>query len=131
MNDFENNAVVEEGSRSHYCLIETKAPKGKELLAQAEEFSLTTDQVEQKTYDKQWKKADGTVTKTEKVTYGHRTYKNASLTVGKHGGEVVNLDDTTPQLPLTGGAGVGILAAIGAAIIGAGAWFARRNSAES
>ncbi|CAB0718738.1 SpaH/EbpB family LPXTG-anchored major pilin [Corynebacterium diphtheriae] len=131
VNDFENNAVVEEGSRSHYCLIETKAPKGKELLAQAEEFSLTTDQVEQKTYDKQWKKADGTVTKTEKVTYGHRTYKNASLTVGKHGGEVVNLDDTTPQLPLTGGAGVGILAAIGAAIIGAGAWFARRNSAES
>ncbi|MFA1455474.1 LPXTG cell wall anchor domain-containing protein [Corynebacterium diphtheriae] len=32
---------------------------------------------------------------------------------------------------MTGGAGVGILAAIGAAIIGAGAWFARRNSAES
>nr|WP_244659201.1 LPXTG cell wall anchor domain-containing protein [Corynebacterium diphtheriae] len=34
-------------------------------------------------------------------------------------------------MPLTGGAGVGILAAIGAAIIGAGAWFARRNSAEA
>ncbi|CAB0722235.1 isopeptide-forming domain-containing fimbrial protein [Corynebacterium diphtheriae] len=45
--------------------------------------------------------------------------------------KVVNLREDTPKLPMTGGAGVGILAAIGAAIIGAGAWFARRNSAES
>ncbi|MHC9643357.1 SpaH/EbpB family LPXTG-anchored major pilin [Corynebacterium diphtheriae] len=46
-------------------------------------------------------------------------------------GKIENLKDRTPELPMTGGAGVGILAAIGAAIIGAGAWFARRNSAES
>ncbi|MBG9324815.1 LPXTG cell wall anchor domain-containing protein [Corynebacterium diphtheriae bv. mitis] len=45
--------------------------------------------------------------------------------------EIQNIRKETPELPLTGGAGVGILAAIGAAIIGAGAWFARRNSAEA
>lgn len=45
--------------------------------------------------------------------------------------EIKNVRQETPELPLTGGAGVGILAAIGAAIIGAGAWFARRNSAEA
>ncbi|WP_231139753.1 LPXTG cell wall anchor domain-containing protein [Corynebacterium ulcerans] len=32
---------------------------------------------------------------------------------------------------MTGGAGIGILAALGALIIGAGAWLARRNSAKN
>ncbi|MHC9829417.1 LPXTG cell wall anchor domain-containing protein [Corynebacterium diphtheriae] len=50
--------------------------------------------------------------------------QNAALTI-------TNKKVEGPNLPMTGGAGVGILAAIGAAIIGAGAWFARRNSAES
>lgn len=46
-------------------------------------------------------------------------------------GKIENLKDTTPNLPMTGGAGVGILAAIGAAIVAAGAWFARRTSNEA
>lgn len=116
VNDFEDSKVVTEDQRGVYCLVETKAPKGKELLSKAIPFQLTADQV----------------TGNEKDGTYDRTYKLASVTVGDKGaGKVVNLDSTTPGLPMTGGAGVGILAAIGAAIIGAGAWFARRNSAES
>ena len=105
VNDFEDNAEVVEGEQSHYCLIETKAPKGKELLPEALEFKLVA-----------------TSTDPERV------YQLASVQVGANAGEVVNSDDTTPNLPMTGGAGVGILAAIGAAIVAAGAWFARRGS---
>ena len=42
--------------------------------------------------------------------------------------EIDNVKQDTPNLPMTGGAGVGILAAIGAAIVAAGAWFARRTA---
>ncbi|OHR25448.1 pilus assembly protein [Corynebacterium sp. HMSC061H03] len=105
VNDFEDNAEVVEGEQSHYCLIETKAPKGKELLPEALEFKLVAKQ-----------------------TTPDRVYELASVQVGANPGEVVNSDDTTPNLPMTGGAGVGILAAIGAAIVAAGAWFARRGS---
>ena len=42
--------------------------------------------------------------------------------------EIKNIKRDTPNLPMTGGAGVGILAAIGAAIVAAGAWFARRTA---
>ena len=107
VNDFEDNAEVAADDQSHYCLIETKAPKGKELLPEALEFKLV---------------ATGTDSE------GNRKYELASVQVGANEGEVVNSDDTTPNLPMTGGAGVGILAAIGAAIVAAGAWFARRGS---
>lgn len=105
VNDFEDNAEVTAGDQSHYCLIETKAPKGKELLPEALEFKLVA-----------------TSTDPERV------YELASVQVGANEGEVVNSDDTTPNLPMTGGMGVGILAAIGAAIVAAGAWFARRGA---
>lgn len=105
VNDFENNAEVAKGQESRYCLIEVKAPKGKELLPKAIEFKLIAKE------------------KTPK-----RVYDLASVKVGPKDGEVVNSDDTTPKLPMTGGAGVGILAAIGAAIVAAGAWFARRGA---
>ena len=105
VNDFEDNAEVTAGDQSHYCLIETKAPKGKELLPEALEFKLVATS-----------------------TDPDRVYKLASVQVGANPGEVVNSDDTTPNLPMTGGAGIGILAAIGAAIVAAGAWFARRGS---
>ncbi|CAB0583506.1 isopeptide-forming domain-containing fimbrial protein [Corynebacterium diphtheriae] len=88
-----------------YCLVEAKAPKNFELLPNPIEFNVN--------------KADAGKT------------IGLKLTGGQESNTVENLKNTTPKLPLTGGAGVGILAAIGAAIIGAGAWFARRNSAES
>ncbi|OFQ35686.1 pilus assembly protein [Corynebacterium sp. HMSC072D12] len=105
VNDFEDNAEVAADDQSHYCLIETKAPKGKELLPEALEFKLVA-----------------TSTDPERV------YKLASVQVGANEGEVVNSNDTTPNLPMTGGMGIGILAAIGAAIVAAGAWFARRGA---
>lgn len=105
VNDFEDNKEVAAGEQSHYCLIETKAPKGKELLPEALEFKLVATS-----------------------TAPERTYELASVQVGANPGEVVNSDDTTPNLPMTGGMGVGILAAIGAAIVAAGAWFARRGA---
>ncbi|MGN6019846.1 SpaH/EbpB family LPXTG-anchored major pilin [Corynebacterium striatum] len=108
VNDFEDNKEVVDGERSHYCLIETKAPKGKELLPEALEFKLVAENPEENASD--------------------RVYKLASVQVGAKKGEVVNTDDTTPKLPMTGGMGVGILAAIGAAIVAAGAWFARRGA---
>ncbi|MHC9563992.1 SpaH/EbpB family LPXTG-anchored major pilin [Corynebacterium diphtheriae] len=105
VNDFEDNKEVAKEQQSRYCLIEVKAPKGKELLPEALEFKLIA-------------KPDTTP----------RAYDLVSVTVGPNKGEVVNSDDTTPNLPMTGGAGVGILAAIGAAIVAAGAWFARRGA---
>lgn len=105
VNDFEDNAEVAAGEQSHYCLIEVKAPKDKELLPEALEFNLVA-----------------TSTDPERV------YQLASVQVGANEGEVVNSDDTTPNLPMTGGMGIGILAAIGAAIVAAGAWFARRGA---
>lgn len=105
VNDFENNAEVAKDQQSRYCLIEVKAPKGKELLPEAIEFKLVASK-----------------------TTPERVYELASVQVGANKGEVVNSDDTTPNLPMTGGMGVGILAAIGAAIVAAGAWFARRGA---
>lgn len=105
VNDFENNAEVTKDQQSHYCLIEVKAPKGKELLPEALEFKLVASK-----------------------TTPERVYELASVQVGDNKGEVVNSDDTTPNLPMTGGMGIGILAAIGAAIVAAGAWFARRGA---
>lgn len=87
-----------------YCLFETKSPSGFELLAEPLEFTLTAST------------ENDTVTASE-------------IKVGNNAGEIVNLKDTTPKLPLTGGAGIGILAALGALIIAAGAYSAKRRSA--
>ncbi|CAB0585120.1 isopeptide-forming domain-containing fimbrial protein [Corynebacterium diphtheriae] len=100
VNDYANATEGTKNLYTSYCLVETKSPKGFELLARPVEF---------------------TVSKND-----HGKVLNINTT-----GKIENLKDRTPELPMTGGDGVGILAAIGAAIIGAGAWFARRNSAES
>ncbi|ALA66523.1 SpaH/EbpB family LPXTG-anchored major pilin [Corynebacterium lactis] len=142
VNDFVNNAPATDssidGTMTEYCLIETKAPKGKELLSKAVAFRLVasaeTTKVEVPKEVTTWEvQPDGTVTNVktaeETTTIDVPVYKPVTVTVGDKGeGKVVNIDDTTPQLPLTGGAGVGILAAIGAAIVAAGAWFARRGA---
>lgn len=84
-----------------YCLKETKSPAGYELLAQPIEFQLTT------------------------------AGEQKPLTVGDNAGEIVNLKDSTPRLPLTGGMGIGVLAALGALIIALGVFVARRNSQQA
>ncbi len=100
VSDWANGAKVD--SEYKYCLVETTAPKGYELLPEPVEIEFTEEAA-------------------------HVDSREIAM-VSK---EIKNVKDVTPNLPMTGGAGVGILAAIGAAIIGAGAWFARRNSAES
>lgn len=100
VNDYANATEGVKNLYTSYCLVETKSPKGFELLAEPVKFEVL------------------------KEKHGQVVDINAT-------GKIENLKDRTPELPMTGGAGVGILAAIGAAIIGAGAWFARRNSAEA
>ncbi|MFD5868266.1 SpaH/EbpB family LPXTG-anchored major pilin [Corynebacterium sp. NPDC060344] len=86
-----------------YCLVETQSPEGYELLATPHEFELLAAQA-------------GTL---------------QPVTIGGEAGQVVNLKDTTPALPLTGGAGIGLIAALGALLVGAGAWWAKRNSSKA
>lgn len=100
VNDYANATEGVKNLYTSYCLVETKSPKGFELLAEPVKFELLKEK--------------------------HGQVVDINTT-----GKIENLKDRTPELPMTGGAGVGILAAIGAAIIGAGAWFARRNSAEA
>lgn len=97
--DFENGAEIEPDSS--YCLVETEAPDGYELLPNPVEISFTRADLETTT------EGDDAVTLVSKVE---------------------NVKSVTPQLPLTGGAGIGILAGLGALIVGAGAWTARRLS---
>ncbi|CAB0584301.1 SpaH/EbpB family LPXTG-anchored major pilin [Corynebacterium diphtheriae] len=107
VNDFEDNDELgSQDQHKKYCLFEVKSPEGYELLSKPIDIEL-------------------------KKTDAKRAGEQEQPKVYELTTKVENLKDTTPELPMTGGAGVGILAAIGAAIIGAGAWFARRNSAES
>lgn len=102
LTDFQNNAEVTNPGK--YCLKETKAPAGYVLPENpVTEVNFTRADVEDT--------ADGSA---------------VALTA-----EVTNVKRDTPDLPLTGGAGVGILAAVGAAIVALGAWFARRNTKKA
>lgn len=93
-----------------YCLVETKAPAG--YVTPKPENAITPFEIKV-----QNDKDDTGQVESHKIIHASK--------------EIYNKKNPTPELPMTGGAGVGILAAIGAAIIGAGAWFARRNSAEA
>ena len=102
VNDFADNAADPKNEYVKYCLLETQAPKGFELLATPVEFELTAEKA-------------GTL---------------LPLTVGGKEGEIVNLEDTTTRLPNTGGIGVLIFVLAGLAVIGGGVFAARRNAAE-
>lgn len=104
--DAEKNEFTTANEWTSYCLVETKSPKGYELLAQPIEFKINATKGENG-----W------------------TVANGSVKVGDKDNQIVNLEDTTPKLPLTGGMGIGILAALGALIIAAGAYSAKRRSA--
>lgn len=84
-----------------YCLFEVKSPKGYELLSDPITLQLT------------------------------KTGATGAQSVYELTSEIKNLEKTSAQLPLTGGKGIGLLAALGAALIGAGAWYARRNSKKA
>lgn len=97
--DFEDNKEVTPTKK--FCLTETKAPAGYAKLDEPVEINFTRKDIEAT--------ADG----------------DDAVTLVAN---VENIKQDTPNLPMTGGMGVGILAAIGAAIVAAGAWFARRGA---
>lgn len=97
--DFEDNK--EAPATKKFCLKETKAPAGYAKLEDPIEIDFTRKNIANT--------ADGSDTVTLKK-------------------DIENVKQDTPNLPMTGGMGVGILAAIGAAIVAAGAWFARRGA---
>ena len=111
--DFANNVEVVENARPVYCLVETKSPSGYELLAKPMPFVFNATATV------------GDNPETPEVEEPSRTYEPAKIT---QTGKVVNLKDTTPNLPMTGGMGIGLLVGLGAAVVGAGMFFARRSA---
>ena len=100
--DFADNAQVTDVKK--FCLKETKAPAGYALPEKnVTEIDFTRDNIAK----------TGELNGDDEITLVS---------------EIDNIKQDTPNLPMTGGAGVGILAAIGAAIVAAGAWFARRTA---
>ena len=100
--DFEDNKDVSPATKK-FCLKETKAPAGYAKLDKPVEIDFTRENIAK----------TGELNGDDKITL---------VSV------IDNIKQDTPNLPMTGGAGVGILAAIGAAIVAAGAWFARRTA---
>lgn len=98
--DFEDGKEVVPASKK-FCLKETKAPAGYAKLDKPVEINFTRKDIAATG------EGDDAVTLVANVD---------------------NVKQDTPNLPNTGGAGVGILAAIGAAIVAAGVWFARRTA---
>ena len=97
--DFEDNKEAPETKK--FCLVETKAPAGYAKLEAPIEIDFTREDIARTG------EGDDAVTLVANVD---------------------NVKQDTPNLPMTGGMGIGILAAIGAAIVAAGAWFARRGA---
>lgn len=104
--DYANNAPIPTVTKT-YCLVETKAPSGYELLAKPVKFNLTVGAIAAGSGPKQVNEV-------------------ATLSVTK---DIENVK-YTPKLPLTGGAGVAAFGLIGLAIIAGGAtWMKRRAKA--
>lgn len=97
--DFEDGKEITPDQK--YCLVETVAPEGYELLPKPVEINFTRAAIEE----------TSNVPGDDAVTLV---------------AEIENIKTVAPELPLTGGAGIGLLAGFGAAIVGAGAWVARR-----
>lgn len=96
---------VEDDSKTidkSYCLVETKAPKGFVATNEVHSFKLASDD--------------------EKLN---------TATPVQYDAKIENKRSEMPKLPLTGGMGIGLLAALGALIAGLAAWTARRANAEA
>lgn len=86
----------------HYCLVETKAPRGFVATTEVHAFQLTADQ--------------------------DRLNADAPVQLEK---KIENKRSDMPQLPLTGGMGIGILGALAVLVAGGALWFARRANKGS
>lgn len=90
------------GIDKSYCLVETKAPRGYVATSEVHSFKLVSDE-----------------------------QKLNTTTPVQYEAKIENKRSEMPQLPLTGGMGIGILAALGALIAGLAAWTARRANTEA
>lgn len=103
--DFADNKDLAEPG--HYCLVETEAPEGYELLTKPVQFELT--------------RADlGYGGEGEATPVNLKTLAN-----------ITNVESTSPNLPLTGGPGIIALVLAGLALIGGGAWYGLRSSRKA
>ncbi|EPD32938.1 fimbrial isopeptide formation D2 domain-containing protein [Propionimicrobium lymphophilum ACS-093-V-SCH5] len=93
-----SNWVNDAAADNTYCLVETKAPTGYQLLPKATPFQLT---------------AAGTVT---------------DLSAAPDGSKIQIENHKNLGLPLTGGAGIGLLSAAGVVALGGGLTVGLRNS---
>lgn len=103
--DFENNAETTEAK--HYCLVETEAPAGYELLTKPVQFDLT------------------------RADLGYTGLPEAKIVNLKELATITNVKSTTPNLPLTGGPGIIALVLGGLALIGGGAWYGLRSTRKA
>lgn len=110
--DLLNNESIANGEEAKYCLKETKAPEGYELSPKMHVIEFKEEDLDN----------------ADPVTIAGVQVDNDRIT---QTAEVVNVTKTSSFLPNTGGAGIGILMAIGAAIIGAGLWAAKRMSRKA
>lgn len=104
--DFADNKEVPTPEKT-YCLVETEAPVGYELLTKAVKFDL--------------KRAD---LAGDEGADGEPVLNVKAL-------QVTNVKSTTPNLPLTGGPGIIALVLGGLALIGGGAWYGLRSARKA
>lgn len=105
--NFADNKDVAEPEKT-YCLVETEAPAGYELLTQPFKFELKSTELA----------GDPLATDGEPIP------NTKTL-------QVTNVKSTTPNLPLTGGPGIIALVLGGLALIGGGAWYGLRSTRKA
>ncbi|CAB0487621.1 LPXTG cell wall anchor domain-containing protein [Corynebacterium diphtheriae] len=104
---------IEVKTTGTFFLVETKAPKGLNLLAQPVKFEISVDET----------------TKKYKISVGS-TSSGQIQAKGEGDKMILTVADTTAgELPKTGGYGVGLVGLIGVALAGAGFLLGRRKTA--
>lgn len=117
----DNNAVA---TPKNYCLVETKAPEGYELLTKPVMFELPSATAGTPAGGA----TEGEATEGE-PTEGESSGTPATPFVLEL--TVANIKSTSPNLPLTGGPGIIALVLAGLALIGGGAWYGLRSTRKS
>lgn len=104
---------IEVKTTGTFFLVETKAPKGLNLLAQPVKFEISVDE------------------KTKKYKISVGSTSSGQIQVSGQGDKMILqvADTTAGNLPKTGGYGVGLVGLIGAALAGAGLLLGRRKTA--
>ena len=104
---------IEVKTTGTFFLVETKAPKGLNLLAQPVQFQISVDE------------------QTKKYKISAVSTSSGQIQVSGQGDKMILqvADTTAGKLPKTGGYGVGLLGLIGAALAGAGLLLGRRKTA--